>query len=140
MRKLLYGLASFAIAATMVGSARAADNAPQVFKINPTGNGAQQSGTITFETQGTGTKITVSLKGEPQDAIQPAHIHVGPCKHPGGVKIPLTSVVGGKSVTIVKVPIDQAAVAGTSVNVHKSKDEISVYVACGDIQFAMTGK
>ena len=67
-------------------------------------------------------------------------IHVGNCKHPGGVKVPLTDVVAGTSVTIVKKPLSEVMVAGTSVNVHKSKNEISVYVACGDIQFAMTGK
>jgi len=145
MRKLLYGLASLAIAATMVGATYAGSNLTQVYPIKPCARhkgvicagGAHQSGTITFQAAGTKTKITIALKGESASAIEPAHIHVGACKDPGAVKIPLTDVVHGNSVTIVDMPISKAAVSGTSVNVHKSPHELNAYVACGDIQFAM---
>ena len=136
MRKLLYGLASLVIAATMVGSAQAGSNLTQVYKIKPTG-ASFQHGTLTIQAAGTKTKVTIALKGESASADQPAHIHVGNCKHPGDVKIPLTDVVHGMSVTIVNKPISEVAVTGTSVNVHKSLQELNVYVACGDIQFGM---
>ena len=139
MHKLSIGLAVLVAAAAMAGAALAYP--ANTYAVKPTGMGAPQSGTITFAAQGSdSTKITLTLKGEPAHADQPAHIHVGNCKHPGGVKIPLTDVVGGSSVTVVKKPLSEVMVTGTSVNVHKSAKELNVYVACGDVQFAMTGK
>jgi len=65
---------------------------------------------------------------------QPAHIHVGSCPTPGAVKYPLSSVVDGKSETVLTVSTkDILAGLPLSINVHKSADEIGVYLACGDI-------
>jgi hypothetical protein len=43
------------------------------------------------------------------------------------------------SVTMVDVPLDQIADGQHAINVHKSAEEIDVYIACGDIGGQMLG-
>ena len=43
------------------------------------------------------------------------------------------------SVTVVDVPLDQIADGQHAINVHKSAEEIDVYIACGDIGGQMLG-
>jgi hypothetical protein len=43
------------------------------------------------------------------------------------------------SVTMVDVPLDQIADGRHAINVHKSAEEIDVYIACGDIGGQMLG-
>lgn len=138
MHKFSYGLAFVAMTVATVGIALAVNPAgskptqSQVFKLNPTGQSGQ-SGTVTITAQGATTRVVIALTGEPAGAHQPAHIHVGDCTHPGGVKFPLTDVVGGHSTTIIDKPYSQVVVAGTSVNTHKSAAELNVYKACANL-------
>lgn len=133
MRKLTYVLAAAVIAAVTVGTASAGTNLTKVYLIKAIG-GSHETGTLTFQAAGTKTKVTIAVKGEAMSAVQPAHIHVSSCTSPGAVTIPLTNVVHGASVTILNMPLRRAAVAGTSVNIHKSAAKLGVYVACGDIK------
>jgi|GEM_PF-1909378 len=66
---------------------------------------------------------------------RPAHIHAGACPTPGAVAYPLSGVVGGKSSTMLAVSTKEL-LAGLplAINVHKSNEEASVYVACGDVK------
>jgi hypothetical protein len=132
MRKLLYGFAALVIAAASASAAGANSNLTKVYNIKPMG-ASSQSGTITFQAMGSKTKVTIMITKERASAYEPAHIHVGGCKNPGAVKFPLTDVVHGYSVTILNVPISEATVAGTSVNIHKSAQQLNIYVACGNI-------
>ncbi len=95
-------------------------------------NKSGESGTATLkETTGQVT-VTIALTGYPADIAQPAHIHVGSCPGVGAVKYPLTSVVNGKSTTVL--PVTLAALKAQlplAINVHKSKEEITNYTACG---------
>lgn len=98
-------------------------------------NNSGESGTATFEEQAGKTKVTLRMAGAPNGVAQPAHIHVGKCPTPGAVKYPLTNVVKGESVTVLDMPLAQLAAQGDlAVNVHKSAQESSFYVACGDLK------
>jgi len=80
------------------------------------------------------TQIILDLNGTPEEIVQPAHIHIGSCADLGGVKYPLSNVLNGSSETIIDIPLDQLlSELPLAVNVHKSPEEIAVYVACGDI-------
>jgi hypothetical protein len=95
-----------------------------------------QTGTATFTDLGEGqTKVVIDLSGEPAGAIEPAHIHIGSCPAPGAVKHPLTDVVNGTSETTVMVSMAELFTdEALAVNVHKSAEEIAVYVSCGDLE------
>ncbi len=132
MRKLFYGFAALVIANASMIAVSASSNLTKVYNIEHTG-ASSQSGTITFQAMGSETKVTINITKEGASADEPAHIHAGSCKNPGAVKFPLTNVVHGFSETILNVPISEATVAGTSVNIHKSPAQLNIYVACGNI-------
>ncbi len=92
------------------------------------------SGTATVSDVDGKAKVVLSLTGAPAEISQPAHIHLGSCAKIGAVKYPLTSSVGGVSETMLDVSTE--TLLGSlplAINVHKSAEEVSVYVACGDI-------
>lgn len=96
-------------------------------------NSSGQSGTANLkEIDG---KVTVDIMlSKFTDVDQPAHIHVGVCPGVGEVKYPLNSVVNGKSSTVLPVTLDQLKQElPLAINVHKSKTELSVYSACGEL-------
>ncbi|MCR4325344.1 MAG: CHRD domain-containing protein [Patescibacteria group bacterium] len=81
------------------------------------------------------TNVVLTLTGAPEGVVQPAHIHTGSCAEIGGVVYPLEFPVNGVSETTLAVSLD--AILGQlplALNVHKSAEEVSVYVACGDIE------
>ena len=98
-------------------------------------NKSGQSGTAKLTPAGEGkTKVEISLKGGKKGVAQPAHVHDGSCPNPDPKpKYPLQDVTDGKSTS--EVPADIKALAGgkMAINVHKSKEEIKTYVACGNI-------
>ena len=99
-----------------------------------TQNNSGQSGTATLTAMDGQTKVVLSVSGGPAEIAQPAHIHNKNCADIGGVLYPLTSVINGDSETILNVPLDTIlSQLPLSINVHKSAQEASVYVACGDI-------
>lgn len=97
-------------------------------------NGSKQIGTATIVDVDGKAKVTVKVAAGVKDAPQPAHVHIGACPAPGAVAYPLSAVVNGMSETTLA--ISTAELLGKlplAINVHKSKDEASVYVSCGDI-------
>lgn len=96
-------------------------------------NDSGEEGTATLVEQDGRVIVTINLAGAPETE-QPAHIHAGACPQPGAVVFPLASVVNGVSETIVEASMeDLRAQMPLAVNVHKSADEVDVYVACGDL-------
>jgi len=99
-------------------------------------NNSGITGTVVLTPMGAQTKVTLTLQGSPAGATHPAHIHAGTCAtldpRPA---FPLTPVQNGASETVVNVSIDQLRAARHAINVHKSPQEASVYVACGDLPF-----
>src|SRR5271165_1715216 len=103
-------------------------------------NGSNQTGVATLTPTSDGkTKVDISLKGEPDGAVEPAHIHKGPCKtlNPKP-SYPLTAVTGGKSSTVVDVSLAQLQAGTMAINIHESAAAIQTYVACGDIPSSAT--
>lgn len=97
-------------------------------------NSSGENGTATLTTEGGKTKVVIDLTGTPKTA-QPSHIHLGACPNPAAVKYPLTNVVNGKSTTMIDTTLAQLKLSlPLAINVHKSAQESSVYVACGDIK------
>lgn len=150
MRKLSLGLAALAIVAVTAYAALAQPtSSPNMMSnANPCMNGSTmiagcsqfnpmnksgQGGTVIMTAQGDKTKVVINLTGEPEGAIEPAHVHKGNCEHPGDVIYPLTDVVAGHSTTVVNAPIAQVSMTGDSVNVHKSKAQLNIYMACADL-------
>jgi peptidoglycan hydrolase-like protein with peptidoglycan-binding domain len=69
----------------------------------------------------------------------PAHIHLGACPTPGAVAYPLTSIVDGRSVTVLATST-RGLIHGLplAINVHKSETEMASFVACGDLKTPAT--
>jgi hypothetical protein len=98
-------------------------------------NKSKESGTAKLTPAGDKTKVEISLKGAPKGVSQPAHIHEGSCaKLDPKPKYALQNVVDGKSTSEVPVSISELQKGNLAINVHKSADEVKVYVACGDIK------
>ncbi|MEK9151562.1 MAG: hypothetical protein AAB547_02935 [Patescibacteria group bacterium] len=97
-------------------------------------NGSKQIGTATIVDVDGKAKVTVKVAAGAKDAAQPAHIHVGACPTPGAVAYPLSAVVNGMSETTLAISTTELmSKLPLAVNVHKSKDEATTFVSCGDI-------
>src|SRR5438874_1237344 len=92
-------------------------------------NNSDELGTAVLTEKDGKLMVTVNIKGEPAGASQPAHIHVGACPNPGKIAYPLTSVVNGKSETVVSATLaDIKKMLPMAINVHKSQSEMGVYL------------
>jgi hypothetical protein len=90
------------------------------------------SGTATLTPMGNQTQVVVQLQNAP--GPHPIHFHEGTCADLSPqVKIPLTTVQNGRSETTVSASIQDLTAVQHSINVHKSPQEASVYVACGSL-------
>lgn len=82
-----------------------------------------------------GTEVRVRLSGVPRGATEPLHIHPGHCGHlnpdPAWALAPLDHT--GRSITVVPVPLSTLETKPYAINVHKSLDDLAVYVACGNL-------
>lgn len=102
-------------------------------------NDSGLSGMATLEEVNGKVKVALELSGPKSSNPQPAHIHVGSCPEPGAVKYPLTSVVDGKSKTILDIKMSTIEETikeegSLAVNVHKSAQEAKTYVSCGNLK------
>lgn len=97
------------------------------------------SGTATLSSEDGSTTVTIDLSGTPEGGSHPAHIHSGTCDDLGDIVFPLDNVEEGTSETTVEASIDDILAEEHVVNVHLSEDEISTYVACGEIVAAEDG-
>ena len=93
-----------------------------------------QSGTATFTSQGSTTRVVIALSNPPA-VPQPSHIHQGTCESPNPQPaFPLDDVEGGTAETTVKASLE--ALRGDEdyyVNVHKSAAELETIVSCGNL-------
>jgi len=79
--------------------------------------------------------LTVDLKVTGAGAgPQPAHIHGGTCAQLNPTPdFTLASVTNGSSTTTLQTTLQTLAATPHAVHMHKSADELTVYVACADI-------
>src|SRR4051812_31354266 len=138
---------AIAIALAMTGAAFAQDAKKEGKKSKKDGaqsvsvkmgaqNKSGESGTAKLTAEGADkTRVDISLKGAPKGVDQPAHIHEGSCaKLDPKPKQGLENVVDGKSSTVVPMSLADLGKGNLAINVHKSKEDIKTYVACGDIK------
>lgn len=123
------------LGATLAGAAPlalAADSATVELKPQ---NSSGESGTATLTKAGDSkTKVVVEVKGAPAGVTQPMHIHKGTCaKLDPKPAYPLSPVKDGKSETTVNASLDSLQKGEYAINGHKSAQEVSSYVFCGDI-------
>ncbi|MBI4499367.1 MAG: CHRD domain-containing protein [Chloroflexi bacterium] len=123
-------LALFALFASL-----AAAQGPLKLTMNAQNNSGQ-NGSVTLTAKGDQTDVLIDIAPGAAGVAQPAHIHDGTCANLGGVKYPLTNVTEGKSTTTVNVDLATLEKGTYAVNVHKSPQEVRVYVSCADITVA----
>lgn len=106
-------------------------------RIDPV-NRSGASGIAVLTADGDKTIVELTLNG--LAGVHPNHIHVGTCSDPVPEPLyPLTNIVlnqsnaEGYSKTTVDVSLDELLSSPYLILVHKSKDDIGTYVACGDI-------
>ena len=96
-------------------------------------NGSGESGTATLTAEDQQTRVVLELSNPASDS-QPAHIHKGTCANlDPAPAFGLPNVESGMSEATVDVTLDALESGEYAINVHKSNDEVDVYVACGDI-------
>ncbi|MBV9325496.1 MAG: hypothetical protein JO352_17115 [Chloroflexi bacterium] len=97
-------------------------------------NNSGISGTATFTDMGNGqTRVVIQATGAGAGP-EPAHIHPGSCDQLDPTPAyTLSSVVNGSSTTNVDTSLQQLLDGHYAVHMHKSQDELTVYVACADI-------
>jgi hypothetical protein len=130
---LTLGLLVLAFASAAVASAAG----PVTINLDPQNNSGE-SGTATLTDLGNGkTQVEVTITGAPAGVVQPMHIHKGTCANlDPKPTYPLTSLTDGKSVTEVDVALADLQNGDFAINGHKSAQEASVYVFCGNIPAA----
>jgi LPXTG-motif cell wall-anchored protein len=96
-------------------------------------NNSGISGTATFTPTSGGLTVDLKVTGAGAGP-QPAHIHPGTCTALNPTPVfTLTSVTNGSSTTTIQTTLQSLAASPHAVHMHKSTDEISVYVACAEI-------
>jgi plastocyanin len=91
------------------------------------------SGTATLRANGDQTDVELHLDGA--TGGHPVHIHQGTCDDlDPNPAYPLENVdANGESTTTVDISLTDLLASPYAINVHKSADEIGIYVACGEI-------
>jgi LysM repeat protein len=94
------------------------------------------TGTATLTELG-GGRMAVELRLNGAGATpRPAHFHQGSCDALDiqAPSIPLQPVVNGVSTSQVEATLQQLLSRPYAIHVHKSAEELAVYVACGDVK------
>lgn len=99
-----------------------------------TQNNSGITGTATLTDLGDGkTRVVIQANGSGAGP-EPAHIHPGSCAQLNPTPaFTLTNVTNGSSTTDVDGSLEQLTAQPYAVHMHKSLDELTVYVACADI-------
>lgn len=128
MVALALGLMTFLALALPVG----AQNSVMI-QLSPQNNSGQ-SGTAELTDMGNGmTRVVLNLANSPSGP-QPVHIHQGTCANLNPQPLyPLMNLVNGRSETMVNARLATILAQPHAINAHKSPQEVSVYVACGNI-------
>jgi hypothetical protein len=101
-------------------------------------NGSGESGTASLAELGNGMiLVEVVVNGAPEGVSQPMHIHEGTCADLNPApKFPLQNLETGLSTTEISATLETLLASPHAINGHKSAEEASVYVFCGDIMDA----
>lgn len=109
-----------------------AQGQPNTLQLTPQNNSGI-SGTATFAQSGGTVHVDIKVTGAGAGP-QPAHIHEGSCAQLNPTpQFSLQSVTNGSSSTDIQTTLQALTSTPHAVHMHKSADELSVYVACADI-------
>ncbi len=116
-------------------SAFATDVNALTIKMNAR-HGSGESGTAILTQQTDGLHVVLNIANAPTGISQPAYIHRGTCDILNQTpQWPLNAAVDGKSETVLaNVQLGDVAGGKYAINVHKSADEVTTYVSCGNIR------
>ncbi len=116
-------------------SALATDISSLTIKLNAR-HGSGESGTAIFTQQTDGLHVVLNIANAPSGVSQPVYLHQGTCDIMNTTpQWPLNAAVDGKSETVLaNVKLTDVAGGKYALNVHKSADELTAYVSCGDIK------
>jgi LPXTG-motif cell wall-anchored protein len=118
-----------ALFGTTVASAQGQSTTLQLREQNNSGI----SGTATFTPAGGGLTVDLKVTGAGAGAY-PAHIHEGTCTQLNPTpQFTLASVTNSSSNSVIQTTLQSLTSSPHAVHMHKSADELSVYVACADI-------
>jgi len=100
------------------------------------------SGTATLSPEDEGTRVEISLGGDAITGDHPIHIHTGTCDNfDPNPTFPLTTVIlsevndrGLSETTVEDVSLVELTAADWVILVHKSSEELDVYLVCGEIE------
>ncbi len=96
-------------------------------------NNSGISGTATFTRQADGLKVDLKVNGAGAGP-EPAHIHEGSCAQLNPTpQYTLAAVTNGSSTTVLQTTVQSLTASPHAIHLHKSADELTVYVACADI-------
>ena len=96
-------------------------------------NDSGQDGIARLTTSGLQTEVVIEINSGAADVAQPIHVHAGSCDTLGGVDYGLESVLNGFSSTIFDISLPALREGLSTINIHKSGSEASVYVSCGNL-------
>jgi hypothetical protein len=95
-------------------------------------SGSGISGEATLTETANGTQVSLQVEGA--TGGHPVHIHFGNCAVLGEVSAALSEIdASGVSETTVDLTIDELLASQYAINAHESAENITNYIACGDI-------
>jgi LPXTG-motif cell wall-anchored protein len=126
---IVCGLLVALFAATTSAVAQGQSSTLQLAQQNNSGI----SGTATFTPQADGLKVDLKATGAGAGP-EPAHIHEGTCAQLNPTpQFTLAPVTNGSSTTVLQTTVQALTASPHAIHMHKSADELTVYVACADI-------
>lgn len=136
--RLFIGVA-FVITAILVTYALSSAQAlvgPITFTLDEQ-NASGEKGTVTLTDLGGGkTMVQVTVSGQPSESSQPIQVHQGQCGPTlAQIVFPLNDLKGGESTTTINMSLASLTAdnANFAINSHRSEQEYTVYVLCGNI-------
>src|SRR5438105_5348688 len=127
------GLALVFLGTATIAFAQGQPNTLQLAAQNNSGI----SGTAAFTQTSGGVHVDIRVTGAGAGP-EPAHIHEGSCAQLNPTpQFSLQSVTNGSSSTDIQTTLQALTSTPHAVHMHKSADELSVYVACADINPAL---
>lgn len=136
--RLFIGVA-FVITAILVTYALSSAQAlvgPITFTLDEQNSSGEQ-GTVTLTDLGGGkTMVQVTVSGQPSESSQPIQVHQGQCGPTlAQIVYPLDDLQGGTSTTTIDMSLAAMTAdnANFAINSHRSEQDYTVYVLCGNI-------
>lgn len=95
-------------------------------------NGSGIAGEATLTANGDQTDVSIQVTGAAGG--HPVHVHNGTCAVLGEVSAGLTDIgPDGMSMTTIPLSLDDLMAGQYAINAHLSAEDITTYIACGDI-------